>query len=194
VTATLFESGATQAVAQVMASDGTVLTDRAVTWIASQPFASVTPAAAAWTADVAAIACKAWSSGTTDPDADEDCEVNIVASADGVGNAPAQGHLTILKPVARITILKSGPFPGVLYQQETLTAQLAAADSTPVLKRGSSVQWQVTQGTRVTLSQTIGQSTVAIAVPPGGQFVTIEGGISQIGGVLKKSITLWVIS
>ena len=182
---TLFESMATQAVATVLASDGTVITGRTVTWTATQPFATATPAAAPGTAAVTAGACNKWVAGTTDPNADEDCEVTIVATADGVSSTAATGRLTMLKPVAAVTI---SPRPLAFSGSRTFTADLKAADGAPILNRGPQVHWAVIQGVSITLSASTGQSVVATSLTSG--FGTIEARITENGKTSKDTLTL----
>ena len=186
---TLFEAASTQAVAQVRASDGTVLTDRIVAWSTSKSHAAATPASAKWTANIAALQCKAWAGDPTDEDADEDCDVDIIATSDGV---PGQATLTMLKPVNTIDVSP----PNMLLLQGgsgTLTAILRAADGAPVTRRFAAIQWKVIQGGSVTLSATTGQSVVVTPVPQTIGSSTVQASITENGIVKSDSSVILVL-
>ena len=176
---TLFESASTQVNAQVLAPDGTLLTDRGVSWSTSKGLATA-DSSATWTALVSGK-CLDYSLNPGDPDADEDCEVDIIAEADGV---TGQATLTILKPVAQIAIVPAGTttlsVTGTVFPaQADFTAALRAADNAPITNRGASVQWKAVPGNVVKLSANSGSQVTVTANAAG--TAELEASVTENG-------------
>ncbi|MGH7500515.1 MAG: beta strand repeat-containing protein [Longimicrobiales bacterium] len=188
---TLYENGATTAQAIVTASDGTVLTDRPVTWNANA-FASITPTGPfGQDANISAGTC---------PTGMEECTSIITATVVAVG-LQGTANLLILKPASSVTVLPASAtlsVSGILGPQTgTFTAAATAADGTQILNRP--ITWCFVDATGnctqtssiVTLDTFTGPRVVARAAGLGS--VTLRAQLTPPSGIVSAVATITVI-
>ena len=152
-TATLNESAQAMFSADVRAADGTALTDRRVTWSTNiTGRLSISPTGPfGQSANVTPNAC---------PTGQTNCAAQLIATVGTVSGAAA---ITILKPVATVTVTPAtaSAFEG---DQAAFTAEARAADGTVIADRTAS--WSFT-GNGVTAISTSGPFQLAASVQTG---------------------------